>query len=112
MAKNSVGILEESAPPRRSRAGTVVKLLLIAALTPIIYEGTMVCVAQWRSMYGPVVVARTPVLDFFYESFRELRGTSGQWVPRQMRGLPWKPAVVIPLIIAWTGLAVLMLRRC
>ncbi len=112
MRKNNPGIMDDSRKPRRRRVSAVLTIVLGLLVSPLVYEGTLLCVVQWKMMYGPVETAKTPVLDYLAESYNQGSKDLGEILTPVFRTVPWKPAVVIPFAIAWTGLAALMLRRC
>jgi hypothetical protein len=111
MRKNSVGMLDDTPKPRRTRIGAILTILVGLLLAPLVHEGTKICVAQWKSMYGAVESPKTPVLDFLADTFKQGKQDLYETVTPTFRTLPWRPAVVIPFAIFWTGVAAMMLRR-
>lgn len=111
MRKHPTWNLDLEKPPSRNRFGTALTGLILLALLPLIFDGTKICVAQWRSLNGPIVTARTPVIDFLSELFQtagaEVRRLTGPMFTDQ----PWKPQVVIPVTLFWTGIGVWLLKR-
>lgn len=112
MRKNQLNMLEESKPKPPKRYGRTLLVVLLIAAFPLIYEGSLLCVAQWKSMFGRVEVVHTPVLDFIREQFTSAREKMSDFEVRSSPAIQWKPEVVVPLAILWTGVAVLILRRC
>ena len=111
MRKNATWSLVVDKPPARNRSGLTFMALIFVALLPLIFEGTKICVAQWKSLYGPVETARTPVLDYLSELFQQAGGEVRRLSGSMFSGQPWKPVVVIPVTLIWTGIGVWILRR-
>lgn len=112
MRKNNMDMLGETPARPRKRYGTTVLIVLLLAAFPLAYEGSLLCVAQWKAMFGKVEDVRTPVLDYIKERFTSARDRFNHFEATPVPDLRWKPAVVLPLAAFWTAIGVLILRRC
>lgn len=110
MRKNNPGMMDEQKQPRR-KLPAVVTIVLGLLISPLVYEGSLICAAQWKSMYGMAESPKTPVLDFIADTASQMRRETGEVLTPIFRTVPWKPAVVVPIAILWTGVSVLLLRR-
>jgi hypothetical protein len=105
---NPFGELKVADRPKRR---AVLAMALGLALSPLVFEGSSLCAAQWRSMAGPVVSVQTPVLDTFGWIFTSIGSSVSQSISSMFHSVPWRPSVVIPLTFVWAGCASLLLRR-
>lgn len=112
MRKHNVDMLGETQLRPRKRYGRTVLVVLLLAAFPLAYEGSLLCVAQWKALFGRAEDVRTPVLDFIGELVTSARQGFGRLQVAPNASIGWKTEVVIPLAIVWTGLGVLILRRC
>jgi hypothetical protein len=99
--------------PRRSRSNVrrICVILVGLALSPLVYEASAICAAQWRTMWGASVTVETPVLDAFGRYGRSVALETRRKLETSVRDHHWRPALVIPLACAWAGLASMLLRR-
>lgn len=96
---------------KRPKRRALVAVVLGLAFSPIVFEASSLCAAQWRSMNGPIVTVQTPVLDTFAWLFGSIWAIASQTVGKAFHNIPWRPSLVIPLTFAWAGAASLLLRR-
>jgi hypothetical protein len=94
-------------PRRRGALAVAIGLLLI----PFVLEGTALCAARWRGLYGPITAARTPFLDTTAVGLQTVLYMSGQTTTSLFRNVPWRASVVIPVFCASAFCGSLLLRR-
>jgi hypothetical protein len=94
----------------RSLRRSALVIVLGLALSPIVYESSAQCAAGWAAMYGSVRQVDTPVLDRLGRCMDALAGAAHETGERAFHALPWKPALVIPIALAWAALGALILR--
>jgi hypothetical protein len=110
--KNSPIRSAETPPyPPRSRAPKVILACLILLISPVVYEGGLVCYANWQSMMGAHHVARTPVLDTLGGVWRDVRSETSRRVLPSMYSGRWSPAMAVPLALAIAGFGTVLLRK-
>src|SRR4051794_27355625 len=102
----------DAPPPRRgSRWHAVLTIALGLLLAPLVHEATALGVAPWKAMLGAVPSVETPVLDAIGSGMRSAARELRAWTAPVVHSAPWNPSLVFPLAVAWTALAILMLRR-
>ncbi len=106
-----VNPLFDDRPRRRWRYSNLLPVALGLLLTPILYEASLLCVAEWRAMSGPIAPIHTPVFDAIRSAFLWARQDVGSFLSPAFHALPWRPAVVIPFAVFWTGVAAWLLRK-
>jgi hypothetical protein len=112
MPKHATEMLEDPQPPPKRRAATMIKILVLALPVPIVYEGTTILVARWKTLLGTAAYADTPILNFVSEKLSDAQQKFNHITARPLRGtFNVKPIVVVPLVVLWTGLTILLLRR-
>lgn len=98
--------------PRRSRVPALLLLIVLAALSPWLYEEGMVVHSQWRTLMGTYTVARTPRLDSLREWYRSSDQSMRSGLSSLFHGGEWNPALTVPIGIAWAGvMAAVFLRK-
>jgi hypothetical protein len=75
------------------------------------YEGSLLCVAQWKALFGKVEDVQTPVLDYIRDHVVRLRDGFNHFEAAPVADIHWKPEVILPLAAVWTVIGVLILRR-
>jgi hypothetical protein len=95
----------------RPKRRAVLAVALGLALSPLVFEASSLCTAQWRSMAGPVVIVQTPVLDTLGWIFTSTGSSVSHSIAGMLHSVPWRPSVVIPLTFVWAGFASLLLRH-
>ena len=95
----------------KSRAPKVILGCLILLISPLVYEGGLVCYGNWQSMMGAHYAARTPVLDTIGEVWRDVRSETGRRVQPIMVSGRWSPTMAIPLALAIAGFGTVLLRK-
>ncbi len=95
MRKNSRNTIELYPTHRRAWVRLTVVLIVSLAITPLIIDGSKVCVARWRAMYGPVPTIQTPAIDFVTEVVSDYRREIGTTTTRFFNNVPWRAEVVI-----------------
>ncbi len=101
----------EPRPARSPKRRAVLAILVGLTLGPLIFEGSALCVCWWRSMYGQVITAETPVLDVMDRGVQTVSRAMRLSTSRVFQNVPWKPSLVIPLACAWALGGCLLLRR-
>jgi hypothetical protein len=97
---------------RRTRLPAVLGLLALTVAFPVLYEGALVVVAQWRSMTGAYWEPRTPALDAIREWSRVADVELHTYASRVLQSGPWSPSLAVPLAIGWSVvMAAAFLRR-
>ncbi|GAC1335945.1 MAG: hypothetical protein NVSMB14_03500 [Isosphaeraceae bacterium] len=92
------------------RFWTTIVLGLI--LTPLIYDGTKICLARWQSMYGPAVEFETPAIDALTSTFHALYSATRDQTSEPFRNVPWSPPHVLGIAAVWVACgSMLLLRR-
>lgn len=99
--------------PTRRKSGFRTALVLIAslAMTPLILDGTKICVARWQSMSGPVPTIRTPTLDLVQEVAGNYRREAKATTTRFFNRVPWRADLVVAGLGLCAVLACLFLRH-
>ena len=99
----------------RLTAAPLLSSVFVMALSPILYEGTLLMVAGWQGLFGASCrTSRPPMLDFALEStpYHSASFDAPPLVPgRLLHATPWKSQYVIPFAIFWTGVLAMSLRR-
>lgn len=80
---------------RRAWVRTTLVLIVSLAITPLIIDGSKVCVARWRAMYGPVPTIQTPTLDLVSDVISDYRREIRTTTTRFFNNVPWRADVVI-----------------
>lgn len=94
-------MLGDPPPPRRSRLWPVLTILLGLALAPLVHEGALLCVANWRSLNGDATHVRTPVLDALGAALIQLSESTRATVGGFFKNLSWRPEYVIGVAALW-----------
>src|SRR5258708_2461558 len=111
MGKNSgATVLADPKTPKRSWFGSGLWVLMGLAMSPLVYEAALLCLANWRVMQGGDRYVATPALDRVSRVFAELRYCLGQSVNPIFHDLPWRPEYVLGLAAAWAFGGGLLLR--
>jgi uncharacterized membrane protein len=108
---SSLRSMERLTPPGRSRAPKIILVCLILLVSPLAYEGGLICYGNWRSMMGAHYSARTPVLDAISEVWRDVRSETSRRMQPMMFAGRWSPAMAVPLALAIAGLGTVLLRK-
>jgi hypothetical protein len=112
MRKQPIGI-DDIAPLRSSRRlpRLAVALVLAVGCTPFVYEGGLLCAANWKATMGMPAEVQTPVLDATRYYLGRLRDEIDGMVMPCFQHVPWQPSHV--LLVAGVGmtLSMLMLKR-
>lgn len=101
MPKPQVTILDDPPSPRRSRVRPVLTVLLGLALAPLVHEGALLAIANWRAMNGDVIYVRTPVIDALGTAVSQTSESVQTTVGGFFHELPWRPEYVIGVAVAW-----------
>jgi hypothetical protein len=101
----------EEEPLRRKRKHWIRVIVLGLFLAPIVFEGSALCAAQWQSMFGPVTIAETPILDQLGPYIGSASSSIRNSTLAVFRNLPWRASFVIPVVFAWAFCGCLLLRR-
>lgn len=96
-------------PLRRARAFLMVAIGVL--LTPLIYDGTMVLLARWQSLFGPTPAVETPFLDALAAFVADTYRSFDQGTTRTFRNVPWSPSAVLGLGFAWVVVGCRLLMR-
>lgn len=97
--------------PRRSLASRLMPWVLIALVSPIIFEAAKLCFADWTGMIGARSEVATPVLDAIRAWKDDLAVNLTRVVRSYFVRLPWKVSMVVPIACGWALFASLLLRR-
>ena len=89
----------------------VMFLMMVTLVSPFVYEGGSIVVAQWQSMYGTHREPNTPVLNAVQDYTREVNEYLRRSTNRSVLAGNWNPSFAIPLAITWAGLGAFFLRR-
>ena len=108
--KPQVTMADDPPPPRRSRLRTVLTILLGLALAPLVHEGALLCVANWRAMNGETTYVQTPVLDAIGVTLNQSSDSVQTTVGGFFHNLPWRPEYVIGVALAWAAGGAYLLR--
>jgi hypothetical protein len=102
---------ESIRPRRKLLTARMFFLACVLLVSPLIYEGGLICYGNWRSMTGAHVSIRTPVLDTLGEAYRESRFQLGRQVQPKLHTGHWTPATAVPLALVIAGIGVVLLRK-
>lgn len=93
------------------RFWTVIILGLIS--TPLIHDGTKICLTRWQSLFGPSVSCETPAIDAVMSTFDAVYSATRDQSSAPFHNVPWSPAHVLAIGAVWTvcGYMILMRRR-
>jgi hypothetical protein len=112
MRKQSIGLDETPAArpaPRLPRL--VVGVMLAAVSVPIVFEGVLLCVANWKAAMGMSAEVRTPALDWSCDLLGRLQDEIGRLILPCFQHVPWQPSHVLAAAGVAMTLSMLMLRR-
>lgn len=96
---------------RRRRWRNTFAVLLGLMMAPLFYEASTLSVARWRSMTGPSVTVRTPVLDTVQSASNELTRLGSRTIRSKFNNLPWRPTYVLAFGAVWVFMGWMWLRR-
>jgi len=99
--------------PRRPRRGLRATLAMVAvmAAAPLAIDGTRVCLAAWRSLYGPATPVSTPAFDWVNDTASEVLLTIDRPVSAAFHRLPWRADLVVLIAVVWAAVNVVLMRR-
>ena len=86
-------------------------VLLGFLLAPLCYELTIVCIARWQALYGPVPRIDTPVLNVISVKYNYLVRLVRRFAQSPFRMLPWKPSAIMLVGLSWAFVTALLLKR-
>jgi len=89
----------------------VILSCFVLLLSPLLYEGALICYGNWQSMIGTHFSVRTPVLDSIADISRETRSETTRRLQPMMHTGHWNPAMAVPLALVTAGLGALLLRK-
>ena len=92
-----------------ARLWTVIALGLI--LTPLVYDGTRVCLTRWQALFGPSVSCETPALDAVITTFDAVYSAARDQTSAPFRNVPWSPPHVLGIGAVWTICGYMILMR-
>jgi hypothetical protein len=110
MAKIPLTLLDDSPQPPRRRLGAAWAIVLGLLFSPVIYESSAICVANWKAMNNQLPAVDTPVLNALSDGFADLREAVPQTMVSLLRELSPRPERIIGLIAAWALIVSLLLR--
>jgi hypothetical protein len=109
--KLPLDLVREPAPSRSPLRRAAMAVALGLTFGPFIVEGTALCTARWKAMYGPVVTPRTPMLESASLGLQSICRTTQLASSQVFRNLPWRASCVIPMACLWAACGGLLLRR-
>ena len=95
MAKIPPSMVADPPPSRPSWLRRSRPILLGLLLSPVIYEGTALCINRWRAIAGERVETRTPALDACNAMLDRVTQTIQPWVSRLFCDTSWSPTSVL-----------------
>jgi SNF family Na+-dependent transporter len=106
-------VYNDDAKPSRKRSivPIVVVTILLMLLSPLVYEGGLICLSKWQTILGTYTVPNTPILNSLAEWWRT---TDQEFRPRASQTLirgNWNPGMAVPIAIFWATAAGFILRR-
>ncbi len=111
MRKNREYNLDCDRIRRRTKGLRVMLVAFGLLMSPIVYDGSRVCAARWRSMYHGDEYVETPVFDtlneMWYDASRAVQAT----IHPYFYNLPWKTNIVVPIAAGWAVVTALLLRK-
>jgi hypothetical protein len=96
---------------RKRRLFLIFVVVPLAILSPVIYEGSLLCIAGWQGLFGTHPRVETPILDSLTEGYRVANYDVKRWSRGFFNNTPWKSSYVIPFAIFWTGVLAMLLRK-
>jgi hypothetical protein len=111
MPKQMSLVCDEPPVGRRSRFRIALIVVLTAIITPPLYEVSLLCMARWHGLYGVIFRVETPVLNAIGSTWTSTIQELHQFADPILFRLPWKASLIVPIAIAWTGLAAWLLRK-
>lgn len=108
MAKVMSMILDDPPVPTRSRSLRTIVLGLL--LAPLVYEGGLLCAANWRGMRGGDAVASTPCLDVLVRSIDNVSASASRSVSAVFHHVPWRAEYVLAIGFGWVIVGSLILK--
>jgi hypothetical protein len=112
MRKLPAPVMDQTPPTWKKTRRKIVALLLGLLFAPLIYEGSKVCVMQWRAMsMMPPGHVKTPLLDRLGAEYEVAALSASSAVYAFFHRVPWRPIVVIPFACAWALCSGALLRK-
>lgn len=78
-----------------------ITLVLGLCLTPLIYDGTKICLASWESLFGPSTEYETPAIDALTSTFDAVYSAARDQTSAPFRAVPWSPSHVFAVAAVW-----------
>jgi hypothetical protein len=107
-------VLHDREPGARQRmpAGRMLILVILLAVSPILYEEGSVLNSRWRAMLGySYQTPETPCINKIREAWRELSTDIGRQTTSAMHFGGWSPITAVPAAVVLAGLGGLLLRK-
>ncbi len=111
MRKFSPNLFDDAPPQRRSQTPAVIVILLGLLLSPLVFEASQLCTAQWKGMTGTEPFVETPILNTLGSGLRSAGDEIRSTLSPVLRRLPWDSSYVVVFGLGWASIAALMLRR-
>lgn len=113
MAKYGTVFQDRPADARqRMPVGRMLILVILLAVSPILYEEGMVLNSRWRGMLGySYQTPETPCINKIRETWRELSTDLGRQTTSAMHFGGWSPITAVPAAIVLAGIGGLFLRK-
>ncbi len=103
---------ENASRPRRSKLPAAVLLGLALLVSPLLFEGGKVVLANWVSMTGAYRTPETPLLDAIGGWSRDADVVARRYWSGLFNGGSWRASTAVPLAVTWALLmGVVFLRR-
>jgi hypothetical protein len=112
MRKFSSVSIDERPRRRGPRANTLLLAGTLLALSPVIYESVMLCVAQWKGFFGVSMRVETPVLHRLGSILDLGREEISLQTHAFFHQGTWSTSLVVLFALFWTGVLAMLLRKC
>ncbi|MBX6312795.1 MAG: hypothetical protein IRY99_07755 [Isosphaeraceae bacterium] len=108
--RKSPSVLLDDPPPPRLGLRNILAVMLGLAISPILYESSRLCAANWQGMHGEAPYVETPIIDAVGISLASASQAIGQSVERFVHDTPWNPRYVLAVGLAWVLIGSRLLR--
>jgi hypothetical protein len=111
MQKFSTNVFDDAPPRRRSQTPAVITIALGLLLSPLVFEATQLCAANWKGMNGNVPFVSTPVLNVVGSGLQSAGDEFRSTLSPVLHRLPWDSSYVVVFGLGWASIAAFLLRR-
>jgi hypothetical protein len=113
MASKQVEIGSGSSPEpveRNYRVSLIVLIIAILAMSPVFYEGVLICYSHWMEAFDKPVDVRTPILDCISTGIESARHDAWGDIRSYFDHATWEPTSVLLGAVVVMAIAAKMLK--